>query len=254
MLAVIGPFLRSLDDIETNVRLVSHLKGLAKATAPPSSSRGPLGRAAVEVRHTVRSQRTWETIALDGSLLFLSAQYEMTIRDLIQELMRRKCSKAGTYTDLPQPIRDENARLIGNLLRSGSHDPSVDAVKVAEDFVQCSRIGQPVVLYFEGFATHDRNLSPDELKRIMNRAGVNNFWPRIGQDAAVQQHFGCADETAAIAEIQNTLKQFIDDRNSISHRGPSYQTVGPTVLLGYVAFFRCTVPSLARCLEAHLLE
>src|SRR3990172_5902885 len=254
MQAIVGPFLRYLDDIETNILLVNQLKTLAIATAPPSSARGTLGRAAHGVRDTVRSQRTWEAIALDGSLLFLSAQYEVTVRDLLHEIMMRKCMNATTYADLPETIRTENARLIGDLLRSGSRDPTVDGVKVVEDFVQCSRVGRPVVLYFEGFANHDRNLSPDELKRVMNRAGVSDFWPRIGRDHDVQSHLSCSNESAAITGTHGVLKQFIADRNAISHRGPGYQTIGATVLAEYVSFFRCLMPVLARCLEAHVQE
>ena len=254
MLATIGPFVRSLTDIETNVRLVGQLRTLAVVSAPASSVRGPLGRAARDVRATELSQRIWETIALDGSLLFLSAQYEMTTRDLLGELMRRKCSMVSTYGDLPEPIRNENARLIGELLRSGSRDPNVDAMKVVEDFVKCNRVGRPVIVYFHGFASHDRNLSPNELKRIMNRAGVDTFWPRIGRDPSVQAQFGCSNETDAITAVHGVLSQFVADRNGISHRGPSYQTVGLTVLLDYVSFFRCLMQALADCLEAHLLE
>jgi len=252
--AILQTFLGHLDDIEANVKLVGQLRALGAATAPPSSVRGRLGKAANDVRGTVLSQRTWETIALDGSLLFLAAQYEVTVRDLIQEMMRRKCQTIVVYTDLPEELRTENTRLVGELLRTGSRDPTVDQIQVVEEFLRCNKRGKPVAVYYQGFSHHEHNLAPDELKRLMNRAGVNEFWPRVCRDPTLQTELNCGGVDAAVAAARSVLLQFILDRNAISHRGPSYQTIGASVLIEYIRFFRHFMPALVRALESHLAE
>ncbi len=257
MRSILQTFLGHLNDVERNVSLVEDLRVLGAASAPRSALRGPLGRAAGSVRGTIRSQRTWETIALDGSLLYLSAQFEVAVRDLVEELVRLKCQKVSVYTDLPEDIRVQNLRFIGDLLRRGPEnprDPTVDYVQVVEDLIQCHRMGTPVRLYAGGFSQHDRNLWPDELKDLMRRAGVTELWPQICGDQVLQQYLNCAGQGTTVVSARGRLSQFISDRNAISHRGPGYQTIGPSVMLDYVGFFRCLMPALVGVLESHLQE
>ena len=257
MRAILDSFLAHLDEVERNVGLVETLRALGAASAPRSALRGPLGRAAGVARRTIRAQRTWETIALDGSLLYLCAQYEVAVRDLIEELVRLTCQKVAAYPDLPGDLRADNTRLIGELLRRGGEnprDPTVDHVQVLKDLVQCHEVGAPVRLYFQGFSYHDRNLSPIVLKDLMGRAGVSDLWPHVAQDQHLQDCLESVGENATEAAAKSKLSQFISDRNAISHRGPSYQTVGPSVILDYVRFFRCLMPALVGALESHLAE
>lgn len=255
MRSILQAFDRHLDDVERSVDLVGDLKMLGAATAPPSSLRSPLCRAATTVRSSILAQRTWETIALDGSLLYIAAQFEEAVRGLVEKLIQLKCQRVAKYDDLPEELRDHNTRLIGELLRrrENPRDPTVDHIQVVEDFLQCQRTGVPVRLYVQGFSQHDRNLTPDQLKGLMKRAGVAELWPSIGRDPDLQDHLNCVgDENAAITQARNRLSSFISDRNMISHRGPAYQTIGPTVMRDYVAFFRAFFQALVGALESHI--
>jgi len=252
---ILEAFLAHLDEVERNVSLVGSLGALGAASAPSSALRGPLGRTAGAVRQTVLSHRTWETIALDGSLLYLCAQYEVAVRDLVEELVRLTCQKVAAYAQLPDDLRADNTRLIGELLRRGGEnprDPTVDYVQVLKDLVQCHEVGAPARLYFQGFSYHDRNLSPDELRDLMGRAGVRDLWPHVARHQELQRYLECVGENATVGAARSKLSQFISDRNAISHRGPSYQTIGPSVMLDYVRFFRCLMPALVGVLESHL--
>ena len=240
--------------MEQSVQLLSDLRALASAPSSLTARRTKLGRAAAETQTKMRHAREWETITLDGSVLFLSSQFELTVRDMADSFVTAVAARFRRYADLPQGLRDENVRLIGILLQDTTRAQvaHVNSAQIIQELAQCLHKGSPVKLFSVGFALHERNMTSGMLAELFKRAEVRDLWRDIAKAAQVRAYFGNlnVDRTAELAKAK--LNAFMEQRNQIAHRGPNYQTVGDTVVLDYIAFFRCIVPALADVLEGRL--
>jgi hypothetical protein len=238
--------------MEQSVLLLGDLRALAAAPAAATSTRTRIGRLALSSQSRMHQALEWETIALDGSILFLAAQFELAVRDMVEAFINAVARKFRRYPELPQEFRDNNLQLIGRLLQDArraqlSH---VDPNQVIQELSMCLRNGRPVRLFAVGFTLHERNMTSDQLSEILRRASVRNLWRQIALAAGVQSHLGVTN-VGVVAELaRRKLDGFMQQRNQIAHRGPNYQTVGDAIVLDYIAFFRDLVPTIADILEA----
>jgi len=247
-------FCQRLDSLENHVHLVDDLRRLAASREVTSATRTILGRQALATRERMRVSREWETVSLDGCLLSVAAEFELASRDLAEAASGRLASKVKRYQDIPEPIRVENVRLVGELLTAINKPRTahIDYIQVVEDVARCLTKGKPVRLYVSGFASHGRNLTSGELSELFSRLQVKDLWRKMSDAPELRGHLGTttAETTAQLA--RNKLDAFIDTRNQIAHRGPNYQTVGSSVVLDYIDYFRSLVPALASVLDDHL--
>jgi len=251
---ITGLFYQRLEGIEQYVHLLGDLHQLGASNPALSATRTLLGRRATGIRHRLRLYRDWETISLDGCVLSIAAEFELTARDLAEWLVGGMCLKVQTYNDLPDKIKQENVRQVGELLRSVGRPrvAHINYINVVSDLAQSTTVGTPVAVFTEGFAMHDQNLRAEQVSEIYGRARVKDLWPRLGANRWLRAYFGglAAAETPA----RGKLNEFMEHRNQIAHRGASYQTLGPTIVLDFILFFRCLVGALAEVLDRHLAD
>jgi hypothetical protein len=185
-------------------------------------------------------------------VLSIAAEFELTARDLAEWLVAGMCSKVLAYSDLPDKIREENVRQIGELLRLVGHPrfAHINYVDVVSDLFRSTTVGTPVTLFKQGFAMHDQNLRADQLSMIYRRAEVRDLWRHVGTNVWVRRYFGGVATAEALAARK--LDSFMDYRNQIAHRGPNYQAPGSTEVQDYILYFKCLVGALAGVLQRHL--
>jgi hypothetical protein len=97
-------------------------------------------------------------------------------------------------------------------------------------------------------------MSSEQVADIFRRAAVADLWRSVAADPDVRAHFGNLNIERTSEMAKDKLNRFMDQRNQIAHRGPNYQTVGDTVVLDYIAYFRCIVPALAEVLERQVAQ
>lgn len=254
MRGITGLFYERLEGVEQYVHLLGDLHQLGGTIPAASATRTLLGRRATGVRTRLRRRRDWETISLDGCVLSIAAEFELVARDLAEWLVGSMCLKVPTYNDLPDKMKKENVRQVGELLRLVGRPrvAHINYVGVVSDLAESVRVGTPVTLFAEGFAMHGQNMRAKQLAEIYRRAQVKDLWQKLGADSWVRACFGgiARAETAA----KGKLDAFMEYRNQIAHRGASYHTMGPTVVLDYILFFRCLVGALAGVLDRHLAK
>lgn len=253
MKSIVDLFGLHLDGLQQTVALVDDLKRLGATSPAVTTARTRLGQRAIEARGRLTASRHWEAVSLDGCVLYLSAQFELAARDLAQTLIERIAANFRRYADLPESIRTHNLHQIGELLRSNTTITAhIDRALVVRDLASALYRGRPVRLHSLGFAAHDRNLRSQQLAELYARAGLEKFWPKIGLDGLLAGELGTTpgDQTATAAVLR--LNSFMDERDQIAHRGPSYETAGATVVMGYIAFFRRFVPAVANVLDDYL--
>jgi hypothetical protein len=252
--AVAASFVNQLRDLEEAVRLVDDLRILGSTPPAISLTRTRLGQQALLTQARLRATREWEIVALDGSVLYLSAQFEATARGMAEAFAHRLVRKVSKYSDLPQSLRDRNARQIGQLLEAinSARFAHVDHLVVVNEFARAAVRDRPVSLYAEGFSAHDTNLNSSAISQLYGKFDIQQFWPRVARDPLVRSHFGSTSAPHTNQVLQNKLNAFMQIRNQIAHHGPSYQSTGSTVILDYIQFFRVMVPAMADVLEDYL--
>jgi hypothetical protein len=138
-------FLRTIDGMEQSIGLLSELRSLGVTPSSRTVERFRLGKAAVSTQALLRRSREWETMALDGSILLLASQFEMTVRDMAETFVTAIGRKFRLYKDLPEGLRNSNLRLIGQLLQDTTRAQvaHVDSNIVVQDLAACLRRGRP---------------------------------------------------------------------------------------------------------------
>ena len=254
MNTIVALFDNRLDNIERHVQLLDKLRALGSVREARSIRRTRLGQTTLDLRQDIRSCRSWETIGVDGCVLSLCGEFELAARDLTERASELLAAKFKRYSHLPEPIRLKNVELVGELLskRWRQKTSGVNYVQVVEDLNQCLTKEKPIRLYSAGFATHDHNLNSKWLAEIFGRLEVEDLWRKIGPAPGMMAHFGTQTVETTAKAARDKLDSFMEVRNQIAHRGPNYQTVGSSVVLDYVAFFRLLVPALAGVLQDHL--
>lgn len=153
-----------------------------------------------------------------------------------------------------QKLRDQNVRLVGELLVALNRPKvaHINYVDVVAELAACATKGSPVALYAAGFASHERNLRGSQLSEMVGRVELTKLWDTLGKDGGLKAYFGTLKPKSTGEAASRKLDSFMEDRNQIIHRGPSYQTVGATIVLDYVEYFRVLAPALAKTFEHHL--
>jgi hypothetical protein len=68
----------------------------------------------------------------------------------------------------------------------------------------------------------------------------------------MRAHFGGTTPTQTQALATAKLDSFMEYRNQIAHRGASYATLGSSVIVDFVTFFKCLVGALSSILLDYL--
>src|SRR5438874_173304 len=133
--------------IEHYVHLLGRLRHLGAVPEASSVARTLVGRAALETRSRLIERLDWEIISLDGCVLSLAAQFELTVRDLIEWFANSAATKASKYSDLPKRIREQNIRLVGEFLKefNASRVAHINYPSVVAQLAACTTIGSPVI-------------------------------------------------------------------------------------------------------------
>ena len=202
----------------------------------------------------LRLSRDWETISLDGSILFLASQFESTIRDMAESFISNIGTKFRQYTDIPESIRNQNLKLIGRLLQdySKTQYAHISYNQVVQELADCLTKGTPVRLFALGFTFHEHNMNSGQLSELYHRAEIADFWRAVAAFPELKTYLQVNQTDLASRVAREKLDAFMEQRNQIAHRGPNYQTVGDAIVLDYIAFFKVLVPAIADVLETKL--
>jgi hypothetical protein len=254
MRAITTRFYNKLDGIANYVTLLGELRLLGGSPRTAEDEGTDLGRASISVRDRLGAHTDWETISLDGCVLSIAAEFELTARNMAEWVAREICARVPTYQELPPKFRKQNLRQIGSLLRmvGKARVSSIDHVQVLADYTTSMSAGAPVVVFSEGFAMHDHNLRATELSELYGRCVVTELWRRLSTNPWLAAHFGATSTHLTERLARDKLDAFMDYRNEIAHRGMSYQTLGPTIVLDFVVYFRLLVGALSLVLDAHV--
>lgn len=239
-------FRTELDGLRQSIDLVDSLAELRAQPAAASLSRTRVGRSAQRTHTTLRQAGRWEIIVLDGGVLYVSALFESTIRELVRLLVDNVAIHAGTYHQVSETVQKSNLRGVAEFLRRAD-EPRFShllASTIVEDLAVALNAGTPLRLFADGFAITDRNMRHGEVADLFRRAGLQELWPKLGREAQLQQHFGLSQEDTTTKAAQGKLDAFMETRNAIAHRSPAYQSTGPGVLRDHIDFFEALVASL----------
>jgi hypothetical protein len=97
----------------------------------------------------------------------------------------------------------------------------------------------------EAIASHDRNLGPEELRKLFGRVGIEKLWEKLGAAQLIQNHFQVTDPNKAQIDAQTKLNEYILLRNQVAHYGRGESSIGPDALIQWMSYFLVLVESLS---------
>jgi len=246
-----------MDEVIASAELVRLAASLAKVD--PASIPVTPGAAATiaDLHKRARSLSARTVVANDGAFLAACALYELAVKDVVEAFLAAAKTRIPTYVHLPAEIRDWNPIGCANVLvcikEARFGHLTMDAV--VRNLASCvnQKERHAYDLLPEAFSFHDNNITAGELEKMMGRLGVEKLWQKLSRQVDFATFLGSAHEGTAENRGRLLLKNIIDRRNNIIHRGRSYFTPSHSEICDAAEFLRQLMAALVRVLDAHLL-
>jgi hypothetical protein len=251
VLTISADFKNGMDRITGFVDLSVATFDLAKASLSRFRSTQAIAVGARQVHAKARAIPLGLSLACEGAYLSASAQFEQTVRDLIDESAIQAIAKKGTFALLPLKMQAEHTNGCGRILQNLESDKykhlSVHGIVAAlHGCVVTSTAPAPLVV--EAFSSNERNFKPNIISEHVGKLGVTNVWRRLGLQPSLQAHFGTTSDTDADRFARERLERIMDKRNAIMHRGRAFVAPSAAETKECVAFFTALTEALARIL------
>ena len=209
----------------------------------------------------IQGKRLWQAVrelgisgmqpSLDGSVLLIVAAFEQFVSDVTIKFAGHLPDRIPTYADLKDTVRSANERLTGEALsRSSFRFSEFERQRFVANLQKCHAGDAPYILNGEAMALNDRNLTPNILRGLIGRLGVNDIWEVVGSTETLREWAGHGGDEAARFQARNLLDELIDNRNQIAHRVGSTNP-GPEVVRSYLVFQRALAQSLVTALTSY---
>lgn len=179
--------------------------------------------------------------------------YECFARDLIQVMCKDIEIRIPNFDDLDEKIKSEHAQATGRILSRHHHKrySEFDYLDLSKKLGTCTPGSKGYSLNAGPLASHERNLSSEELAKLFGRLELGDLWGKIGSTSTIQNHFQLMDSAKAREDSRAKLDEFILLRNQVAHNGSGENSIGPEAIGQWMAFVLVLAESLSTVAEAH---
>ena len=244
MRVALDAFLKQTAAIDRTVDLRDDLVAFGQARSDRQDPAGAALRRAVRRGGLSGLQPT-----LDASVLLIAAAFEQFVTDVIVAFAADLPNKVPSYSRLPPAITSANERMTGEALNEmRSRFEASDLRRFVDNLRNCQAGVVPYVLNGEAMALNNRNLTPNTLRELVARLGLNDVWTAVASTNALKNWSGPGGKKVARSRAMNELTQIIRQRNQIAHRVGT-TTPGPAVIRSYIRFERALARGLVKSLE-----
>ncbi|AQX74568.1 hypothetical protein B1772_03490 [Dehalococcoides mccartyi] len=249
---------RFSDDMRKTEEFVDLIKStfdLAKQDIKHLRSKHPIMVNALDV-HTKARKLGGTSEVYDGAFLTICAQYEFTVRDLIETFAGNLSSKIPIFQNLPDIIRSYYPKGCATLLlhidqEKYNHLTQQDVLSSLASCVNCST-GSPYHFVVDAFSNHERNLNAGVINEIYSqRLGMKDIWKRIARQTALADYLGSKDKNTVEKIAKEKLDGAIKHRNNIIHRGRSFSHTGESEVRNTAQYFSALMDSLAIVMDKY---
>jgi hypothetical protein len=250
-------FAKDMEQIIVFVELFSAIRNLAKHDLKNMRSNHPVAAEAKIVHAKARELSSSAVVVYDGPFLTACAQFEMAVRDMIEAFISNLMRKITDYSHLPKPVMDWHPRGCAQILLNIHQDKFKHLTQdiVLQNLASCVHYSpkKPYRFTLEAFSDNERNLKPDIIEEIFKkRLGIDKIWQKLSREDDLTTYFGTQNSQLVEKLAREKLKEIMNRRNEIIHRGKEYYTPGESEIKECANFFKVLILSFANMLEKHL--
>jgi hypothetical protein len=253
MNTIAANFTKAMDDVHGFLEISAEVIQLPKKSITTTKSSTAFVLAAKKLRREVLGTHRIDIVAYDGAFLHVCAEFELTIRALVDRYVERAIAKCPEYHNLPSEIRNWYPKGCANLILNiqqvkFSHLTVNDVVTSLASSARNVSAG----ILPDAFSYNDNNFKPSVVEDCFNRIAINKIWQKLSREGDLQTNLGTSNRstTEEIAKIR--LQTVIDRRNSIIHRGKTSYTSSRSEVLDSVDYLNQLVKCLAAIMERNL--
>jgi len=254
MLAIAQDFGGRCDGIVSFLDIVAATVKVAKFDHKKVKSRASFVSSSRRLKTIVLQNQNFSLTAYDGAFLTLCAEYEMSIRKLIDKFVLDASIKCTEYHHLPQAMRQWYPDGCSNLILSIAQDKFAHLTKeqIVRSLASCLKT-KNYGLIGEAFSDNQRNFRPEVLEETLSiRIGLSKIWQKLSRDAALQAMVGTTEPSTVERQLRDKLSKIMQRRNDIIHRGRSYFTPSATEVRDSAHFLKALALGLALIMEHYL--
>ncbi len=257
MNTVYTQFAKDMEQIIVFVELFSATRNLARHDLKNMRSNHPVAREAKIVHAKARELSSFAVVVYDGPFLTACAQFEMAVRDMIEAFITNLMRKIADYSHLPKAVRDWHPLGCAQILLNIHQDKFKHLTQdiVLQNLASCVHYSpkKPYRLTLEAFSDNERNFKPDIIEEMFKiRLGIDKVWQKLSRENNLISHLGTQNSQLIEKLGRERLKEIMNRRNEIIHRGKDYYTPGESEIKECANFFKVLILSFANMLEKHL--
>ncbi len=251
MLTIASDFSLELDRVGGFLDLVVRSYGVAKADANGISSRKKFITQAKALRKTITMHPDLSVVAYAGAFLHVCAEYELTIRRLIERYVERAATKCTQYQHLPPAMRDWYPTGCANLLLALKKDKygHLTSSGIVNSLASTTR-NTAYTLVGDAFSQSDWNYRPAIIDDLFSkRLGITKIWQKLSRNAVLQSALRTTNPSTVEQIARSRLENHLQRRNDTIHRGKSYYSPAESEVRDCVSFLKLLTSSLAQIME-----
>ena len=194
-------------------------------------------------------------IAYEGAFLTACAEFELTVREMVEKFVDQARTTKATFSDLPVAMQKRQhkgcAKIITYLDQERFNHLTID--QVIADLYSCHPTSPAAYkLLPEAFSENERNFNWSMTKEVMERLGISDFGDRIGNEGGLATLLSTTVGQNTMSRASGRLNEMMRRRNQIVHRGRSAYSPSESDVRECASFFATFAQSLANVLTAHL--
>lgn len=254
MLTIARDFATRSDGVVAFLDIVAAVVTVAKTEHKSARSRVTFVRASKRLKTLAQADAGFYLTAFDGSYLTLCAEYEMTVRNLIEKFVQEASLKCMEYNHLPIEMREWYPDGCSTVILNIGMDKFSHLTKdqIVRSLASCVKV-RGFSLLGEPFSDNHMNFRPGVVEdTLAKRIGLRKIWQKLSRAGALQGMVGTTELSTVERQLRDKLECIMQRRNDIIHRGRRYYVPSDTEVREAAAYLKALVTELAAQMQGYL--
>lgn len=241
--SILTQFHDDLDRATELLRLTKLYRSFGGSSVPKAVEDGSVPwEESVELARLAPQVRTDLPILSGSILLYLCGRFENFIRDAVVAIGDEYASRATTYAELPEAIRQEVFTRTLEVAKSpGKYNfDQAEADRLIRTLADSLDLSAESTVVIESrlLAITDANMNSRMMAEVFKRIGIKDLWRELGKQAPLKAYLGKPEDKRCTETALSRLDAIMKERNGIAHSTTSTVFPDTDQVEDTIEFFR----------------
>lgn len=220
----------------------------------------PFDHEAPSIEHRVSSSIVkWKMFNYNCIIISLYGYFEQYIESLLESYIKNISKMAPRYSDIPEPIKNNQIDLsikLLNVIDQSKYRDIITKAQVISNLHSCINNHENYCINAEAFSYHAANIRRNIIQDIFNQIGIKDVPNKVHKTASFIRYLSSkAHGTDPVDEADlSYIDNLADRRNDVAHGVPVDDILSTEWLLDYINFFEAFGSALNEILYSNLLK